>query len=72
MNIYRRNHLMNEFSTFDQDGDGRISFNEFKNMMEQKGYIEKEIETFMAGYDVDQDGYLSFEEFKHFINFSGS
>lgn len=67
---FRRQRLLLEFKRYDSNEDGRISFDEFKEMLATQGYAEKEIETLMTGYDVNKDGYLDFDEFKQFLNFS--
>ena len=61
---------MTEFTRYDTDSDGQISYQEFKTMLTTQDYSEHEIKTLMAGYDTDEDGYLNFEEFRRFLNFS--
>ena len=60
---------MTEFTKYDTDEDGRISFDEFKEMLTSQGYKNEEVETLMAGYDLNHDGFLDFDEFKMFLNF---
>ena len=62
--------MLTEFTKYDMDKDGQLSYQEFKDMLISKGYSEHEIKTLMAGYDIEDCGYLHFDEFKQFLNFS--
>ncbi len=66
---FRRERLLNEFKKYDADHDGRISFAEFRAMLEGQGYSEKDIEHLFPEADENKDGFLDFEEFKRYLNF---
>ena len=69
MFICRRARLLKEFALYDTDGDGHISKDEFKAMLDDKGYSEEAKLTLMKGFDTAKEGYWTFDEFKKFINF---
>ena len=58
--------LMRAFEKFDANGDGTISREEVKNILEQFGQsmTEVQLDAVMLGADTDGDGTIKFDEFK--------
>ena len=57
------------FEKFDKNGDGQISEEELKELMNEIGekLNEKEIKDMMKDADTNKDGFIDFEEFKQLI-----
>ena len=55
--------MENAFRAFDRNGDGYISFDEFKTYNEKIGQFlsDEEINEIMKEVDLDGDGYLNYE-----------
>ncbi|EKX43396.1 hypothetical protein GUITHDRAFT_140454 [Guillardia theta CCMP2712] len=47
---------------YDKDGDGKIGFSEFKELMMEDGDTEEEMERGFTAWDKDHDGKLDFSE----------
>ncbi|KAL8610660.1 hypothetical protein ACOMHN_047229 [Nucella lapillus] len=63
------NELMEAFSMFDKNGDGRIEKAELGPVLRALGRnpSQKEIDDMMAEADTDKSGYLSYEEYEQVI-----
>ena len=63
--------LLNAFLEFDQDGDGVISFDEIKLVLEKQGlaknFAERYAREMFLAADVNNDGYVDFGEFKKIV-----
>jgi len=61
--------LLFAFRTFDVDGDGMISSEELRKVMDDLGakLTEKELIDIYDFADEDKDGYLNFKEFCNLI-----
>ncbi|WP_199247608.1 EF-hand domain-containing protein [[Phormidium] sp. ETS-05] len=59
----RISRLKLAFSVFDEDGSGRITADEMKDVMGQFGLTEAELEEMLKEVDFDGDGSIDFEEF---------
>merc|ERR1711907_136216 len=59
--------LKAEFKTFDQDGDGKITFDELVQALTKMGDpdAESEAKEMFEEADSDGDGYINFAEFKN-------
>lgn len=57
------------FEKFDKNGDGQISVNELKEVMDRLGekLSENELNEMMNDADTNKDGFIDFEEFKALI-----
>ena len=57
------------FNNYDKDGNGSISFDEFKAVYEKYGAkMTPQVEEYVRYCDKNKDGKLSFDEFKCFMN----
>ena len=52
-----------DFPANDRDGDGAISFAEFKRVGVQRSLSKARVDKILREADVDQDGVLGFPEF---------
>ncbi len=57
--------LMEAFKVFDRDGDGKISGQELRHVLENMGekLTDQEVEDMVREADLDGDGLISYEEF---------
>ncbi|KAG2235520.1 hypothetical protein BDF21DRAFT_404045 [Thamnidium elegans] len=57
------------FEKFDKNGDGQISVNELKEVMDRLGekLSENELKEMINDADTNKDGFIDFEEFKALI-----
>lgn len=57
------------FEKFDSNGDGQISFEELKEVINGLGdkLTEQELKDMMKDADTNKDGYIDFEEFKALV-----
>ncbi|XP_059162888.1 uncharacterized protein LOC131946227 [Physella acuta] len=61
----KKAELMEAFKLFDQDGDGKISFNELRHFIELLGENLTEVDylVLMRAADKDKDGFINLDEF---------
>jgi len=61
----KEEHLKAAFRTFDQDGSGKISALELRNVMHSLGekLTDSEINDMILEADIDGDGQINYEEF---------
>ena len=65
LNRSRNFSLHDAFSAIDQDRDGYITRNEFKDILKEYGFyaLETEVTWLIDRYDRDRDGRVSYSEF---------
>ena len=61
--------IFEAFKIFDKKGNGHVSKNDIKNVMNSlhEPLAQEEIDEIMKTWDLDKDGYLNFEEFKNMM-----
>ena len=62
----QENWMKSIFESFDTDGDGAISKDEFRSFFEKLGWHpnQEELKGIMSKFDLDGDGEISWEEWK--------
>lgn len=61
--------IFEAFKIFDKKGNGHVSKNDIKNVMNSlhEPLAQEEIDEIMKIWDLDKDGFLNFEEFKNMM-----
>lgn len=60
---YKEDKLLAAFNIFDKNGNGKISVNEIKEILNVKKEDEKSLEELFKSFDINNDGELDFNEF---------
>jgi Ca2+-binding EF-hand superfamily protein len=68
-----RDELEEIFERVDEDGDGNVSFTEFKGLMLEVGDLSDEgaLRTSFSRIDTDHNGRISFDELRAWLRASG-
>ena len=63
--------MKNLFSNFDNDGDGRISKQEFLKMLSSLGYTisHQEVSQMVNSFDQNGDGEMDYSEFMNMVKY---
>lgn len=60
------------FNAFDQDGDGKVSTDDLKKLLEARGVINEDAEKMVQEADTNGDGVIDFSEFMSMMTASRS
>lgn len=64
--LFKVTNVKQVFDALDQDGDGLITFEEFKIIVKDKGLLDWKVNRAFKDLDQDKDGKINFQEWLTF------